>query len=95
MKIDKKTVTYLASLAKIKLTNKETEKFSKQLNEIVTFVKKLNEVKDSTQIKKEYLSLDNISRIDNSIFWPEDEKEIALNKNNKDSDLIKAPEIKI
>ncbi len=94
MKIDKKTLSYLADLAKLKLSDKETAKFSEQLSEIVSFVEKLKEVKSEVKIKKEYLSLDEISRDDDCVLWPSDEKDLALNKRKNSSGLIKAPKIR-
>lgn len=44
MQITKDLVAHIAKLARINLTPKETEKFTKQLGEIVKFVDKLNEV---------------------------------------------------
>jgi len=42
--LSKKEVEHIAYLARLKLTEKEKEKFSKELSQILNFVKKLNEV---------------------------------------------------
>jgi aspartyl-tRNA(Asn)/glutamyl-tRNA(Gln) amidotransferase subunit C len=42
--LSKKQVEHIAYLARLKLTEKEKEKFSKELSQILNFVKKLNEV---------------------------------------------------
>lgn len=42
--ISKKQVEHIAHLARLKLSEKEKEKFSKELSQILDFVEKLNEV---------------------------------------------------
>lgn len=42
MPIDKKTVEYVANLARIELSDKELEKLSLQLDDILDFIDKLN-----------------------------------------------------
>jgi aspartyl-tRNA(Asn)/glutamyl-tRNA(Gln) amidotransferase subunit C len=44
MKISKQEVEHIANLARLELSDKEKEKFSKQLSEILDFVKKIQEV---------------------------------------------------
>ena len=44
MDIDKKLVKKIATLSRIKIQEKEVEKFSKELSKIITWVEKLNEV---------------------------------------------------
>ena len=48
--IDKKTVEHIAKLARIKLTEKEEEKFSNDLSSILNYIDKLNKV-DTKNIK--------------------------------------------
>ena len=43
MDIDKKLVKKIATLSRIKIQEKEVEKFSKELSKIITWVEKLNE----------------------------------------------------
>ena len=43
-KIDKKQVEHIAELARIKLSDKEKEKFSKELSQILDYFEKLKEV---------------------------------------------------
>lgn len=45
--ITKKEVEHIAFLARLKLSEKEKEKFLKEISEILDFVKKLNEVDTS------------------------------------------------
>ena len=44
MDIDKKLVKKIATLSRIKIQEKEVEKFSKELSKIINWVEKLNEV---------------------------------------------------
>lgn len=44
IKISKKEVEHIGRLARIKLTKKEIEKYSKELSKILDYIKKLNEV---------------------------------------------------
>ncbi len=44
MKISKKDVEHVARLARLRLTEEEKEKFGKQLNRILEYVEKLNEL---------------------------------------------------
>ena len=44
MDIDKKLVKKVATLSRVKIEEKEIEKISKELSEIITWVEKLNEV---------------------------------------------------
>ena len=48
--ITKKDVEHVANLARIKLSDEETEKFTKQLGDIIKYVDQLNEV-DTTGIE--------------------------------------------
>lgn len=44
MKIDKKTVEYIAKLARLSLTEEEKEEFTGQLDKILAYIDKLNEL---------------------------------------------------
>lgn len=94
MKIDKKTLVYLADLAKLKLKNEEIDKFSHQLSDIVLFVEKLKEIKPKLNEKQKYLSLNETSRDDEVSPWPEAEKSLALKGKDKKTALVKAPKIR-
>jgi len=65
MKISKKDVEYVAKLAKLKLSEKEREKFTKQLDQILKYVDKLNEL-DTKKVKptSHVLPLKNVFRED-------------------------------
>lgn len=44
MKISSREVEYVANLARLEVTEKETEKFTAQLNDILLYIDKLNEL---------------------------------------------------
>jgi aspartyl-tRNA(Asn)/glutamyl-tRNA(Gln) amidotransferase subunit C len=50
MAVTKKDVEYIAELAKLRFKDEELEKFTEQLNEILAYVEKLNEL-DTTNIE--------------------------------------------
>lgn len=50
MSVSKKEVEYIADLAKLQLTEKELQDYTAQLNKILEYVEKLNEV-DTEHIK--------------------------------------------
>lgn len=64
-KIRKKDVEYIAKLARLKLSEKEKEKFAKQLDQILKYVDKLNEL-DTEKVKptSHVLPLKNVFRKD-------------------------------
>ncbi|MBU4128915.1 Asp-tRNA(Asn)/Glu-tRNA(Gln) amidotransferase subunit GatC [bacterium] len=64
-KITKQDVEYVAKLARLKLSEKEKEKFAKQLDQILKYVDKLNE-SDTEKVKptSHVLPLKNIFRED-------------------------------
>ena len=65
MKITRETVDYVARLARLFLTYDEKEKFTLQLNDILTYIDKLNEL-DTSNIEPTFHSvpLKNVFRED-------------------------------
>jgi aspartyl-tRNA(Asn)/glutamyl-tRNA(Gln) amidotransferase subunit C len=49
LKLSTKEVEYVARLARLEITDKETEKFTAQLNDILGYIDKLNEL-DTTGV---------------------------------------------
>ncbi|MBU4310309.1 Asp-tRNA(Asn)/Glu-tRNA(Gln) amidotransferase subunit GatC [bacterium] len=64
-KITKRDVEYVAKLARLKLSEKEKEKFTRQLDQILKYVDKLNEL-DTEKVKptSHVLPLKNVFRED-------------------------------
>lgn len=75
MTITKKQIEHIAHLARLKLSKKEKERFSKELTQILNFVKKLKEVETSKV--EPFVSSKMISNF---------RKDLAVEKNN---DLVK------
>ena len=50
MKLSTKEIEYVARLARLEVTDKETEKFTAQLNDILGYIDKLNEI-DTTGVE--------------------------------------------
>jgi len=69
--IDKKTVEHIAKLARIELTEKEKEKFTKELSSILDYVEKLKEV-DTSQVEPvaQVTGLENVMREDKEVKSP-------------------------
>lgn len=65
MSIDKKTIDYVAHLARIELTPQELERFSRQLQDILGFIDKLKEL-NTQEISpaSHVLALTNVLRED-------------------------------
>jgi aspartyl-tRNA(Asn)/glutamyl-tRNA(Gln) amidotransferase subunit C len=93
MKIDSKTVDKLAELAKLEFDDASKEAIIKDLNRIVTFVEKLNELDTSSVEPLVYLTEDtNVMRED--VVKQEISQQDALkNAPKKDSDYIKVPKV--
>jgi aspartyl-tRNA(Asn)/glutamyl-tRNA(Gln) amidotransferase subunit C len=64
-KITTKDVGYVAKLARLRVSEKESEKFTRQLDQILKYVDKLNEL-DTKEVKptSHVLSLKNVFRED-------------------------------
>jgi len=82
--ITKEEVKHIAGLARIKLTDKEEEKFSKELSSILDFVNQLKEV-DIKDIKP----IDQITGLDNVI--RKDENPQTASKEDRERLIGQAP----
>lgn len=93
MKITKKDVEYVAKLARLALTEEEKDKFCNQLNQILLYMEKLNEL-DTKDVPptSHVLPLKNV--------WREDEvkpfsqvKEIVENAPEREGNYFKVKKI--
>ena len=82
MKIDKNTINKIARLSRIKLEDKESEDYIKDLNSILDWVEQLNEVKTD--------NVEPLSNISSSIL-PKRE-DISHDINSSDEILENAPD---
>ena len=91
--ISKKDVEYVAKLSRLKLREDEIPKFTHQLNTIIEYIKKLNEVDTSkTEPTLQVLPLANVRRKDVQV--PSSTVEDALrNAPDKERGYFKVPPI--
>ena len=82
MKIDKNTINKIARLSRIKLDDRESEDYLKDLNSILDWVEQLNEV-NTEKVKP-------LSNISSSILPKRDD--ISKDVNNSDEILENAPD---
>ncbi len=93
MKITEKEVKHIATLARLKLTKEETEMFGGQLNDILNYMEKLNELEtDNIAPTAHVIPLKNIFREDIKI--PSLDKEETLsNAPDRNTDFYRVPKI--
>jgi aspartyl-tRNA(Asn)/glutamyl-tRNA(Gln) amidotransferase subunit C len=95
MKITKKEVEYVARLARLSLTNEEKEKFTGQLEAILEYIDKLNELdtKD-VQPTSHVLPLSNVWREDVLVQSPDELRERLLNNApEREGDFFKVKKV--
>ena len=85
MKIDNKLVEHIASLARIRLTEKEIEKFLPELKEILNAFSKLDEI-NTANIKPSFqpVELKNTMREDSITKCLTQEESLSNSKEKKD-----------
>ena len=93
MSIDKDTVKYVAKLARIKLNDAKIDDFTGQLDKILTYIEKLNQIDTkSVEPTSHALAMKNVFREDENI--PSLENDIALsNAPEKENNHFKVPKI--
>ena len=68
MKLSSKDVEYVARLARLEITDQETEKFTVQLNDILGYIDKLNELNtDGVEPMTHAIAVNNAFREDKII----------------------------
>jgi aspartyl-tRNA(Asn)/glutamyl-tRNA(Gln) amidotransferase subunit C len=93
MAIDRKTVEYVAHLARIELTPKELEKLEHQLQDILGFIDKLSRLDISqTPPTSHILSLSNVLREDTPKSSLPAEKVLA-NAPSREADFFSVPKV--
>ena len=93
MKIDSKTVDKLAELAKLEFDESSKEEIINDLNRIVTFIEKLNELDTSNVEPLVYLTEDTNVMRDDIVKQEITQQEALKNAPKKDSDYIKVPKV--
>jgi len=78
MKIDKKTIEYIANLSRIELSDQEKEVFIHQLSDILSYIEKLNEL-NTEDIKPMAHSINTTNVFREDKLEPPISREDALN----------------
>ena len=93
MKIDNQTIDKLAELAKLEFQNEAKEEMINDLNRIVTFVEKLNEI-DTSNVEPLIYMNDEVNVLrDDEVKQDITRDEALKNAPKKDSDYFKAPKV--
>ena len=85
MKVDKELIKHVAETARLKLTDKEIEKFLPQLKEALEYFSKLNEVKtDNVKPSFQPVEIKNALREDKEEKCLSQEEALSLTEHKKD-----------
>lgn len=82
MKITKETVKYVADLARLNLSDKETERLSSEMGQILGYMEKLNSL-DTTDVKP----MEHVEPISNVL-----REDIVIESFSRESILANAPD---
>lgn len=92
MKLDKKNILHLANLAKLELSEAEIKTYGKQLEEILAYVDKINEL-DLEKIKESLTGVEELKlvpRPDNSV----KSESVAINQaGRREKGYVVAPNV--
>lgn len=93
MSIEQKDVEHVANLARLELTDAEKQRFTQQLNAILKFAEKLNELNtDQVEPTTHVLKLSNVLREDEA--RPSLSQDVALrNAPDEDDGQFKVPAV--
>jgi aspartyl-tRNA(Asn)/glutamyl-tRNA(Gln) amidotransferase subunit C len=81
MKLDKKDIEHIANLARLDLSEAETEKFQTQLSGILDYIEQLKEVDtNGIELTAQVTGLVNAWREDEVDNWPDHERQAAVNE---------------
>jgi aspartyl-tRNA(Asn)/glutamyl-tRNA(Gln) amidotransferase subunit C len=92
--ITSQEVRHIAKLAKLKLTNDEVKKFTKQLGDILDFFSQLQEVKtDHVRETSQVTGLENILRSDEIEVSTDEDELLNCTPHRQENHSIKIPKI--
>jgi len=93
LSISKDDVDKIARLAKLELTDAEREKFTTQLNDIVSYIEKLNELNTSEVEPLAHVNdLKNVSR-DDKVIPSLEKKDVFKNSPQQDGEYFLVPKV--
>ena len=81
-KISVEEVKHFAELSRIKITDEEAEKFSKQFDDIVPFIAQISEIKTDGNISRDFQNLNTFR------------EDVAKEEKNREAILEEMPETK-
>lgn len=94
MAISKEDVKYTAALSRIEMSDKELEDFTVQLNKILEYMKKLNELNtDNVQPTSHILDIKNVMREDKNTNESLSNEEAMKMAPEKEGQFFKVPKI--
>lgn len=94
MKISKQDLKHIAELARLRLTAEEEEKFGKQLESVLQYVEKLNEVDTkNVPITAQVSGLVDVVRADEQLDWDREEIKTALGQADTENDYVKVKRV--
>ena len=93
MAVSRKDVEHIAELARLKFEEKELDQFTNELNEILTYVEKLNEL-DTENVEPLSHPIEGVNNFREDIVKPSIQREEALkNAPDKDEEFFKVPKV--
>jgi aspartyl-tRNA(Asn)/glutamyl-tRNA(Gln) amidotransferase subunit C len=93
MKVDKATLDKIAHLARLEFDEKDSEKMIKDLNNIISFVEKLNEVNTDGVEPLTTMSHEVNSLRDDSVKQHLDHNDALRSAPKKDEDYFRVPKV--
>lgn len=93
MKVTKETIEHVAKLARLNITEHEKEKLTYEMENIISYVDKLNEL-DTTGVKpmEHVIPMKNVFRDDN-VEKSYDREKILSNAPSKEDGCFKVPKV--
>ena len=93
MSVSRKDVEHIAELARLKFEEKELDQFTNDLNEILTYVEKLNEL-DTENVEPLSHPIESVNNFREDVVKPSIKREEALkNAPDKDEEFFKVPKV--
>jgi len=94
MGINKQDLKHIAELARLRLTVAEEKQFSGQLESVLQYVEKLNEVDTKNiPITAQVSGLVNVAKSDTVLDWDREELETALGQADTENGYVKVKRI--
>ena len=93
MKITNKLIKEIATLCKLEFNSKDEDKMKSDMNKIIHFVEKLNQIDTKEVDPLIYISDENNVLREDVVKLNSSQKEALINAPEKDSDYFKVPTI--